>query len=39
MSSAAVRPKDAEEFLRAAPDLTPAIRAVRADIDRERTLA
>jgi indole-3-acetate monooxygenase len=38
MSSAAVRPKDAEDFLRAARELTPAIRAVRADIDRERTL-
>jgi indole-3-acetate monooxygenase len=38
MSSAAVRPKDVEGFLRAARDLTPAIRAVRDDIDRERTL-
>ena len=38
MSSAAVRPKDAGEFIRAARDLMPSIRAVRADIDRERTL-
>ncbi len=38
MSSAAVRPKDAEEFVRAARELMPAIRAVRADIDRDRTL-
>jgi indole-3-acetate monooxygenase len=38
MSSAAARPKDAEQFVRVARELMPAIRAVRADIDRERTL-
>jgi indole-3-acetate monooxygenase len=38
MASRAARPRDAEEFLRAARDLTPAIRAVRTDIDRDRTL-
>lgn len=38
MSSAIVRPKDADGFVRAARELMPAIRAVRADIDRERTL-
>jgi indole-3-acetate monooxygenase len=38
MSSAAVRPKDAEVFVRAARELMPVIRAVRADIDRDRTL-
>ncbi len=38
MSAAAVRPKDAEGFLHIARELTPAIRAVRAEIDRERSL-
>src|SRR5580700_8473098 len=38
MSSAAARPKDAEGFLKAARELTPTIRAMRADIDRQRSL-
>jgi indole-3-acetate monooxygenase len=38
MSSAAARPKDAEGFLKAARELMPTIRAMRADIDRQRSL-
>jgi len=38
MSSVPVRPNDAEGFLAAARELAPSIRAVRAAIDRERTL-
>ena len=38
LSSVPVRPNDAEGFLAAARELTPSIRAVRAAIDRERTL-
>ncbi len=38
MSSAVPRPKDAEAFLQAARELTPTIRAMRADIDRQRSL-
>jgi indole-3-acetate monooxygenase len=37
MSSVA-RPQDAEGFLKAARELTPAIRGMRADIDRQRSL-
>ncbi len=38
MLSVPVRPNDAAGFLQAARELTPSIRTVRADIDRERTL-
>ena len=38
MSFAPVRVNDAEGLLAAARELAPSIRAVRADIDRERTL-
>ena len=38
MLSASARPIDAEGFVRAARDLAPAIRAVRGDIERERSL-
>ncbi|MGH6672601.1 MAG: acyl-CoA dehydrogenase family protein [Xanthobacteraceae bacterium] len=38
MSTSMVRPRDGEGFVQAARALVPAIRAVRADIERERSL-
>ena len=38
MLSASVRPTDVEGFVRAARALTPTIRALRTDIERERNL-
>jgi indole-3-acetate monooxygenase len=38
MSAAATRPTDADAFVRAARELAPTIRALRADIERERSL-
>src|ERR1700687_3056912 len=38
MSAAAVRPSDADAFVRAARELTPTIRALRAETERERSL-
>jgi indole-3-acetate monooxygenase len=38
MSTSMARPRDGEDFVQAARALVPAIRAVRADSERERTL-